>query len=429
MRMLTENQLTGAALEFGTPLFLYDAECIQQKYTELRQLLDASCDIYYSMKANPTVAICQYLNKLGSNCEVSSINELLTALRSNFKSDQIIFVGPGKSKEEIEIAIEKNIKSIICESIEEIEMVNAISKKYQRKTSILIRINPDFFVAKSPIKMSGVPTQFGIELYSLKKHLHSVKQYRYISIDGIQIYNASRVLDEAALIENIQNILTLSNQLADEFSLHWKIIDIGGGFGIPYYSNEKALSSVSLIEKINTLFKKYRDVHPHTRFIIELGRYLVSESGYLISTIQSIKENHEKKYIIVNAGMHCHLAATGLGSFVHRNFPMLLISQSEEKSKNCLVYSVAGPLCTPGDVLLKDVQLPDAHVGDLLVLRNVGAYGLSASPGRFLSFGSPAEAILLNNKSYCIRRRETVDDIWSTQYTDIPLTAKTVNTI
>lgn len=429
MRVLTEDQLTSAALEFGTPLFLYDAECIQQKYTELRQLLDSSCDIYYSMKANPTIAICQYLNQLGSNCEVSSINELLTALRSNFKSNQIIFVGPGKSKAEIEIAIEKNIKSIICESIEEIEMVNAISKKHDKKTSILIRINPDFFVMKSPIKMSGVPTQFGIELYTLKKHLNSVKKYTHITIDGIQIYNASRVLDEAAIVDNVKNILDLSIKLSDEFSLKWKTIDIGGGFGIPYYTNEKPLPLTSLIAQINALFKEYKRVQPDTRFIIELGRYLVSESGYLISTVQSIKENHGKKYIIVDAGMHCHLAATGLGSFVHRNFPMLLVSSSECKDADYSVCCVAGSSCTPGDILLKDILLPKVCVNDLLVLQNVGAYGLSASPGKFLSFGSPAEAILLDNKFYCIRRRETADDIWSTQYCDIPFDANTTGAI
>ncbi len=415
MKALTKNHFILAAEQFGTPLFLYHADVIKHAYNQLRRLLASSCDIFYSMKANPALAICQYLNKLGSNCEVSSKNELLTALQAGFLPQQIIFVGPGKNDEEITLCIQKKIKSIVCESVEEICRVNVLSKKYHKKTSILIRINPDFQVTKAPIKMSGVATQFGIDTQILIKNMNYILAFKFISIDGIQIFNASRVLDSDALYENAKNILQLADQLSRQFSIEWKTIDIGGGFGIPYFANEEALCISTLISKISVLFQMYNISHPATRFIVELGRYLVSESGYLITSVQSVKESHGKHFAIVDGGMHCYFSATGLSSFVHRNFPMQFILQAPDINYKQINYNVTGPLCTPGDVLLKDVVLPPLKKGDKIILSNVGAYGLSASPGRFLSHGSPSEILYVHNKLHCIRRKETLNDILSTQ--------------
>ncbi|EKD92255.1 MAG: Orn/DAP/Arg decarboxylase 2 [uncultured bacterium] len=418
MKALTNKLFIEVSEHFGTPTFLFNAEAIKEKYRHLRTLLTQKCDIFYSMKANPTLGICRYLKSLGSSCEVSSLNELLTALKAGFLAQQIIFVGPGKKYEEIEYCVQQKIKSIICESIEEIYTVNAISKKLKIVTSVIVRINPDFFVAKAPIKMSGVATQFGIEEKHLINQFELIKKCQFISLDGIQVYNASRVLDKNALCDNINCILQLAERLSKQFSIEWKTIDVGGGFGIPYFQNEKALCVNELINEINILFEQYLKLHTATKFIIELGRYLVAESGYLISTVQNIKTSHDKNYIIVDAGMHCNLAATGLGSFVHRNFPMRFIPLSAVENINNdekKYYQVAGPLCTPGDVLLKDVELPAVKKGDLIVLLNTGAYGLSASPGKFLSHGFPSEVMHDNEKLYCIRRRETVEDIWLTQ--------------
>ena len=187
------------------------------------------------------------------------------------------------------------------------------------------------------------------------------------------------------------------------------------GFGVAYFENESAININALISEINGLFNHYQKTHAETRFIIELGRYLVAESGYLIASVQSVKKSHEKNYLVVDAGMHCYLAVTGLGSFVHRNFPAQLISRTKKNSNEKINYQVAGPLCTPGDILLRDIALPTVKRNDLLVISNAGAYGLTASPGKFLSHGCPAEVILDGEKLHCIRRRETAEDILATQ--------------
>lgn len=418
MNTLQKKSLIEVSAHYGTPTFLFDANVIKEKYTQIRGALIGSCDIFYSIKANPSLAICEYLRLLGSNCEVSSINELLTALKAGFLPTQIIFVGPGKKYSEIECAVQHQIKSIICESIDEVFCVNEIAKKYKLLTSVMIRINPDFSIAKAPIKMSGVASQFGVEVKQLVNSYHKIRQCEFISIDGIQVYNASRVLDIESLRKNIQQILNLAKSLSERFHIEWKFIDVGGGFGVPYFHNETEIDACALIKNINLLFKNYNYRYPNTQFMLEFGRYLVADAGCLIATVQTVKESHDKNYIIVDAGMHCHMAVTGLGSFVHRNFPAQLISltsKNKRDTKNSKQYQVVGPLCTPGDVLLRDIEFPEAKAGDLIVISNTGAYGVSASPGRFLSHGSPAEVLSDGNQLQLIRRRETIDDLWSTQ--------------
>ncbi len=415
MKALSNNLFTEVSQHFSTPTFLYDTNIIREQYLTLRELLTPSCELFYSIKANPTLAICQYFNFLGANCEVSSKNELLIALKAGFRAEQIIFVGPAKKAEEIESCIQNKIKSIVCESIEEVYLINSLSEKYQIKMSIMIRVNPDFCILNAPIKMSGVASQFGIEVSQFVLSIEKIQQCEFVILEGIQIYNASRVLDSRSIKENIANILSLAKFLYEKFGIDCQTIDVGGGIGIPYFSNECEINIVELITDINMLFDQYQKIFPATKFIMELGRYFIAESGFLISEVQYVKKNKNKNYCIVDAGMHCHFAATGLGSFVHRNFPMHFVPLDRMVDANQKkLYQVVGPLCTPGDILLKDIELPIVHTGDLIVLLNTGAYGLTASPGRFLSHGSPAEVLYHHEKFYIARRRETNDDILST---------------
>lgn len=417
MNMSHRNMILQAASHFGTPTFLYDMETIAEKYITLRKILTPNCSIFYSIKANPSLGICQYLQTLGSNCEVSSKIELMTALKAGFNPDQIIYAGPLKKTDELKICIETKIKLIICESLEEIYEINEISTKMNVNTPLLIRINPDFSVVNAPIKMSGVASQFGIDISQVKKNLTKILSLQNISVDGIQIFNATRMLDVMAIKNNVSKILELAQSLSNEFSTQWKWIDIGGGFGVPYFKDESPIDILWLANAINNLFLEYKNQNTDTQFITELGRYLVAESGYLICSVQSVKKNHEKNYLIIDGGMHCHMAATGIGSFVRRNFPFEFISNNTDlkdmNEKNN--YDIAGPSCTPGDTLLKEVMLTPAHKGDLIVLLNVGAYGLTASPSRFLSHGAPAEVVYFNGHHHLLRRRETEDDMWLTQ--------------
>lgn len=417
MTLLTPSFLIDIEKRFQTPVFLYESDILNKRYCALRKMLTPCCDIFYSIKANPLLSLCQYFFQLGANCEVSSSNELMTALKAGFHPDQIIFVGPAKNKFDIKLCIEKGIRAIVCESIEEIFCVDVLSKSVNKRTPILIRINPDFHVVKAPIKMSGVATQFGIDVNQLILHQQEINTLKYILLNGIHIYNGSRILDAAALIENAKKILSLSEYLSSIFQIEWETIDIGGGLGVPYFENESPLMIETLIGDLNIILLQHQKKYPKTRFILELGRYLVAESGYLIASVQAIKKSHDKNYVLVDAGMHCHLAVTGLGSFVHRNFPAEIISRTTSNLETGLKkYQIAGPLCTPGDIILRDFLSREISVGDFVVIKNVGAYGVSASPGRFLSHGSPAEIIYRDHQLFLARRRETLHDILLCQY-------------
>ena len=187
-------------------------------------------------------------------------------------------------------------------------------------------------------------------------------------MDGIQIYNASRILDQDALFKNIVHIIELALQLSLKSGFIWKTIDLGGGFGVSYFENEIDFDLGSLIQSINLVINTHHINHHETKFILELGRYLVAESGCLVGSVVAIKENHKKHFIVLDAGMHCHLGVTGIASFVHRNFPMQHIARNINAVAQKKVYQIVGPLCTPGDSLLKEITLENASINDLIVI-------------------------------------------------------------
>lgn len=414
MKKLTLKQAQQIKNEFGTPTYLYYLDKIDQQYQMIRKSLSNTCDVFYSMKANPLLGVCQFFARQAAGCEVSSKNELLTALKAGFNPGNIIFVGPGKRVDELTLCVQKKIKAIICESIDEIVMVNEIAISLSVTMPVMIRLNPEFQVVHAPIKMSGVATQFGITVFQFEKNIQKILSYKNINLCGIHIYNGSRILNENAIIENIDNILKCADRLSRQYKIKWECIDIGGGFGVPYFEKENNLNLNVVITKINNLFKQYNQTFPKTRFILELGRYLVSESGFLIASVISTKTNHGKNFAIIDAGMQCHFSSTGLNSFVQRNFPAVHISENTN-NKNKVMYQIAGPLCTPGDVMLRDVEFSKIQRGDFIVLLNVGAYGYTASPIRFLSHDAPSEVLLFKNKMHLAREREEFSALLSSQ--------------
>jgi diaminopimelate decarboxylase len=418
--MLDDNIIKNAAEQFGTPLYLYDGDQISETYGGLKSKLPAAIDIFYSMKANPLLGINQLLHWQGACCEVCSAAELLVALKAGFSPHNIIFVGPGKSTEELVLCIKNKIYAIVCESLEELNQLNELAEKYNIRCSILIRVNPDFAVDNAPLKMGGKPTQFGIDLAWLKQHPIKASDYSWLNILGIHVYNATRILHAQAVINNVERILVLADELANAWSLTFSCVDFGGGFGIPYFADESSLDIQFVAEGIFAPVERYLKKYPQTRLILESGRYLVGISGMLVARVLTVKSSHKENFVITDAGLNCHMAATGIGSFVRRNFPIHLIKQNTVRNDE-QEYNITGPLCTPGDVMAKKIKMLAVEPGDFIVIKNSGAYGSSASPGRFLSHGFPAEVLIHNKKFSLLKRRETVDDILSTQFALTPL--------
>lgn len=415
MKMFENNVIANAAKRFGTPLYLYDGGEIKTTYRTLRKIAPKQMDIFYSMKANPLLGICQLLQQENACCEVCSEAELHVALQAGFEPRNIIFVGPGKSLRELELCVEHNIYAVVCESLDELIRLNNIARKHNVKCNVLLRINPEFSVSNAPLKMGGKPTQFGMDLPVLQEHIKQILCYSNIKISGIHVYNGTRILDANGIVENTINILNLARQLSAQWSIKFDCIDIGGGFGIPYFEGEKDLNIEDAFSGMALTIENYLHDFPGTRFILECGRYLVGKSGVLISQIISVKKSHGENFLIGDAGMNCHMAATGIGSFMRRNFPVDVISHSVKNEDEQQVYNITGPLCTPGDVLAKQIKLPKVDVGDFVIVKNSGAYGPTASPVRFLSHGFPAEALFDNEALFLLRRRETVENILENQ--------------
>lgn len=420
MTSLNNQTIIIATEKHGTPLYLYDGSQLRTTYRKLRAALPNQVAIFYSMKANPTLGICQLLNQEQSGCEVCSAIELLTALRANFSPKNIIFVGPGKSHQELELGVAKKIYAIVCESLNELVALDNIARQANTKCSVLLRINPNFVINKAPLKMGGLPTQFGMDLASLHNHSQQILSLKNIKILGIHVYNGTRLLDANLIIENIKKILNLAKELSSSWQIAFKCIDIGGGLGIPYFTGENALDINLVTTEVTRLTNEFRKSFPDTSFILECGRFLVGESGILVGKVLDIKNSHQETFLITDVGMNCHLAATGIASFIKRNFPISSISGENNHKKTMQAYNITGPLCTPGDLIAKQIVLPNPKVGDLIIIHQAGAYGLTASPGRFLSHGYPAEVIVDGNQIHLLRNRETVTNILSQQFS-LPL--------
>lgn len=408
------DDLEAVCNKFGTPLYLYDGESLERQFLNLRSNLHQSLEIFYSLKANPNISIFSLLHSLGAKAEVSSLTELITVLKCKTDPKDIIFLGPGKSIKELEMCVMKDIYSIVCESLQELELINEISKKNNKITRVSLRVNPSFSVKGARLTMSGKPSQFGIDEELLSEVIEIIMtKYSNIHLQGFQTYMGTRILDEDVIIENTRKILNSAERFSEKYGVELELVDIGGGLGVPYFESEEDLDIKELCQGLNVLVDEFKGKYPNTRLIMELGRYLTAESGIYITKARYLKESRGEKYIVTDGGTNHHMAAVGIGSFVKRNFP--IISLSNPNAEKSVVYNVSGPLCTPNDTIGKNVKLPEVNQGDLIGILKSGAYGPTASPTLFLSHGFPAEVLYYRDEYKLIRNRDDVDSMLNKQ--------------
>lgn len=414
-KRIDDTTLKISVEKYGTPLFIYDLNMIREQYNKLREALPETIKIFYSIKANPSLAICYEIKELGANAELSSLYEIKAALNAGFHPKQIIFVGPAKSEKEIESAILLDIYAIVCESMNELELITKKAKKHGKIVPVALRINPSHVEKTAQLKMGGVPSQFGIDEILVMKNMKIFIENKNIKLMGIHIYNGTRNLRAKDIVDNTENILTIATNLQKKFNVRFPMVDIGGGFGVPYFEGEKELDLISVADGLKTLITNYLLMFPETKIILESGRYLVAGAGILVCKVIDVKVSKGVKYVIVDGGTNCEMAVIGMGSIVKRNFPISVINM-ENKSSELESCNIAGPLCTPGDLLAKNIELPKISIGDLILVKNVGAYGPTASPVMFLSHGFPVEILYKNQRTYIIRDRYNEEDFMRHQY-------------
>lgn len=399
--------LSELADRFGTPMYVYDGDVLRETYQRVRELLSPQIRILYSAKANPNLSVCGVFRTLSAGLEVSSLAELEIAIRAGFDPDDIIFVGPGKSLEELRACCARGIHAVVCESLDELAMLDDLCAPAGARA--LIRVNPAFEGKGTRLAMGGKPRQFGVDQEALLGAGAVFRRLRHVRVAGVHAYLGTRILDSDGLVHNTRGILAAARELSAAINIPLETVDIGGGMGVPYFDNEKDLDLAVAAHGINEAVAEFLAESPGTRIITELGRYLAGWCGTYVVGVRYVKQSRGESFVVADGGTNHHMAAVGIGSFVKRNFPIRSLSRAAEPADQ--PCTVVGPLCTPNDVLAKDVLLPQQRPGDLIGVLRSGAYGPTASPGLFLSHGYPAEVLVLDGAAHLVRVRDTVEDL------------------
>ena len=374
-----------------TPIYVYDRAVMSRKVAELRSVLPGDVELHYAIKANPMPGVVDHLAGLVDGLDVASAREMHVALASGTDPIEISFAGPGKSPADLAEAVAARIV-INVESELELERISEIATRTNLRPRVAIRVNPDFELKSSGMKMAGGPKQFGIDAERVPDMLRSLAR-RPVEFWGFHIFSGSQNLRPEVLVDAQQKSATLAIELARHAPGPVRLLNLGGGFGIPYFPGEKPLD----IEPIGTALKKLvPEIHaalPESRVVLELGRFLVGESGVYLCQVLDKKVSRGHVFLVTDGGLHHHLAASGnFGQVLRKNYPVLVANRIDSAARE--VASVVGPLCTPLDLLADRMDLAEARVGDLIAVFQSGAYGYTASPIGFLSHPPPAEIIV-----------------------------------
>ncbi len=394
------------AAKYGTPLFVYDRQVLEQKWNQLRGALPPEFSICYSVKANPNRTILQFFIGKQAGLEVASGGEFCQVLSAGCSPDKIIFAGPGKTEAELDLVLAKGVGEIHVESPLEVERISAISGRLGARARVAVRVNPSGEAEGGAMRMGGRPAPFGVDEENLDGILDHILSDAHLDFRGIHLFAGTQILDYTILVTQYRKGIEIARRVAGRLRRPLHMLDFGGGLGIPYFSHEHELDMQQLRVGLEELMAGVRGdaLFAGTQFVVEPGRYLVGEAGLYVTRVNDIKVSRGKKFLIVDGGMNHHLAASGnLGQTIKRNYPLALLNRLAQPAEDTV--DVVGPLCTPLDVLARGVTLPRAEVGDLVGVFQSGAYARSASPLGFLSHPTPAEVWVDQGQDCLIRRR------------------------
>ena len=408
---MDDSLLKNLAEQFGTPLYIFDGDNIAENYNSMIGQLPGNAEIFYSVKANPSLGICQLLNICGSGIEVASSGELHLALKAGFQPHKIIFSGPGKTENELEHAIETGISAIIAESVNELEKLEQLAAERDCIVNTGIRLNPSYELPNAKIKMSGSGKQFGIDEDDLDEVMSFFAKSKHLKLMCIHIYIGTQIFEYEMVIAHVRQMLEISKRIVREYGIDLRMIDFGGGFGVPYFGEGTLFDFESFGKGMKAVCQEYSDICNGRRLIFESGRYMLARSGYFLTRVLYRKSSKGTNFLVTDGGMNNHVLSTFRGRQMRNNFPLYFLGKTGEKE----TVTIAGPLCTPDDVLGRNVETVSAGPGDILCIPNSGAYGLSYSPVHFLGHPGPAEVLRYRDDDYLLRQRGKSDEILTGQ--------------
>ncbi len=376
----------------STPFYAYDRRLIEARIARLRGLLPRYVRLAYAAKANPMQSVLHLMASLVDGFDVASANEMRQVLDTGTPPTAVSFAGPGKTDADLSCAVAAGI-ALELESFGEARRVAQAGERLGMRPRVAIRINPDFVVRGSGMRMGGGSQQFGVDVERVPELLATIADAD-LEFLGFHIFAGSQNLDAEIIAEAQRKSVELVVRLAPYCPGPVRYLNLGGGFGIPYFEGDRPLAlervGENLAELIETVVSPQLGATPVT---IELGRYMVGEAGIYVTRVVDKKQSRGKTYLVVDGGMHHHLAASGnLGQAIRRNYPLNIGNRMGRGASETV--NVVGCLCTPLDLLGSDVALPEADVGDLVVVFQSGAYGLTASPAAFLGHPAAVECLV-----------------------------------
>lgn len=410
--------------QLEAPFYYYNFEKIESQFNLLEQFLPENIRVHYTLKANSNLAICHQLAQLGAAADISSIGELVAAIKAGFSPAEIIFTGPGKSDRELSFALKQGIGLIAVESVNEARRLSCLAVEHGLSQDILVRINPLYRTSNSceisqgnkscktetdsntPVQLiSQSVSKFGIDEQRISEAIAEIATLENINLTGIHVFTESNVLDYQQLIASCQNTINIANRLRDE-GYPISVVDFGGGIGVPYNSVDAEFD----VEKFGREFQAMSDRNPYQYdYRFELGRYLICEAGSYVAEIIDIKESQDQKFLIVDGGIHQLFRL----SMMKASRFMDIIGKERVTTQK---VTIAGKLPTPLDVMVEDVEIPDdVAIGDRIMIYNCGAYGFNHSLTNFALHNYPAEVASNKGEIAIIRESGKVEDFFLNQ--------------
>ena len=400
----------------GTPLFLYDARVLQQTWQRLSAATRGLFDIHYSIKANPQQRLLRFFLERGCGLEVASAGEIHQALEAGCPTERLLFAGPGKTNDELRLAVQQQVGEVHIESLTEAERLHEIAADSGATVRVAVRVNPAGEAQGGAMRMGGKPTPFGIDEEDLELVVRRLARLSSLRLVGVHLFSGTQILDHRLLLTQYRRALQIAGRVAKRLARPLETIDFGGGLGIPYFAHERPLDLDAWQRGLAEL-RAERSQDPRlakARLIIEPGRFLVGEAGIYLVRVLDVKTSRGKTFVVTDGGMHHHLAASGnLGQTIKRNFPLAVVNQLDRPATETV--DVVGPLCTPLDTLGRATVLPRVAAGDLIGILQSGAYARAASPLGFLSHPAPPELWIEDGQVELIRRRGELDDLLADQ--------------
>ncbi len=384
----------------GTPVYIYSGEHLKSQFERLSGAFTRKHHISYAVKANSNLSIISLFAEMGAGADIVSKGELFRALKAGVDPSKIVFSGVAKTEDEIEYALENNIMMINLESLEELEAVNRVAKRMNKKAPVAFRVNPDVDPKTHPYISTGLKkNKFGIPYQEAEEAYRKASRMSNIEIRGIQFHIGSQLLDPTPIHDASKKVAELMAALKSE-GITFDVVDVGGGLGIVYdETKEKEPSVKEYARGIEEAFREFPDV----TIVCEPGRFLVGNGGILVTEVIYHKTNSGKNFLIVDAGMNDLLRPSLYGAY-HK------IKPTREMESEKIVCDIVGPICETGDFLARDYEIENPPNGSYLAVFSAGAYGFTMA-SNYNSRARAAEVLVNGNDYRIIRKRETLEDL------------------